>query len=141
MFETFDKLKKQAVNAGTNFVRNFTSRNIQPCEGAEYEYCGNDEDYNEFLKNVGSEKQDYVNTADENKGNEIPKAEKTEESVKKTLETISETIFDKFNQIKSTLEESKNSAKNEDFAKTQEILGQDMYKGLAILEKVYHGNK
>lgn len=113
MFNTFDKIK----NAGANIVKNIKS-NIQPCEGPSYEYAGNDEDYNEFLKNIGADNPDYVRTDKSEKSadcencekSEDEKEEKHDDTLKKTIDNISDTIFDKFNQIKTSIENGKGAS-------------------------------
>ena len=136
MFNTFDKLKKHAANASAAIVKNIKSMNIQPCDGPSYEYSSNDDDYNEFLKNMGSEQADYINIPNPNiKESKSAQAdapevdaineqsdEKSEASIKKKIDNISDTIFDKFNQIKSSIETNKTVSNAEDFEKTYALL-------------------
>lgn len=119
---TFDKIK----NASANIVKNFKST-IQPCDGPTYEYSSNDEDYNEFLKNIGTAKPDYaketeytyeeVSHSTDGDIKEKHSEKKSDDNFKKTIDNISDTIFDKFNQIKTTIETNKNSGNSENFEK------------------------
>lgn len=125
---TFDKIK----NASANIVKNLKS-NIQPCDGPSYEYSSNDEDYNEFLRNIGADKPDYAKTTEYECNEEGPKAEeaentatqsekKSEDTSKKTFDNISDIIFDKFNQIKSSIETNKNVGNSESFEKIHTMI-------------------
>lgn len=121
MMDTFDKIKKQALNAKDNIVKNLKSMNIKPCDGAEFEYVSNDEDYNEFLKNEGFETRDYINFSG-NEGSEdketesVPKEEKNN-----TFDNISDMISEKINQFKRVMDDysDKKSYPKESFEQLQ----------------------